>query len=255
MHEKKFHKESCFATLTYRTEELVWGAQAPTLYPKHLQNFMKRLRKARGAGIKFFGCGEYGDDKHRPHYHLCLFGVDFNDKKPISQKNGNWDYSSRELDDIWTHGRCHLGELTLQSASYVARYTLKKAFGNETTYSKEQNIEAEFIRMSRGGRKGRGIGFQWFEKYKSDVFPHDYIELSHQNKIKPPRYYTELLKPKDAGYYWVYTKKELDNLNTLNYIKGIRKSEQFKNLDDMTLSRLKDKETVKRAQIQQLRRD
>lgn len=39
---------------------------------------MKRLRKyLEPVKVRFFACGEYGDNTYRPHYHLILFGCDF----------------------------------------------------------------------------------------------------------------------------------------------------------------------------------
>ena len=36
---------------------------------------MKRLRKRCGDGIRFFHCGEYGEEFSRPHYHAILFTI------------------------------------------------------------------------------------------------------------------------------------------------------------------------------------
>lgn len=250
VHESQMHEHKYFLTLTYRDEELIHGYAKPTLYPRHLQLFMKRLRKEYGNGIRFFACGEYGDRTNRPHYHMCLFGVDFVDRKIHSIKNGNYLYSSAMLNSLWTHGNCLIGDVTFESAAYVARYILDKKTGPQSEYYKTEGIEPEFVRMSRRP----GIGTSWLNKFESDVFPHDYVVIRGGIKSKPPRFYLESLKPKDNKKYWVYTKKELDNLNKIEYIKKTRKSEQFKNLDDCTKRRLKDKEIVKKAQIQSLRR-
>ena len=45
------------------------------------KKFMKRLRKRfKGKRIRFYMCGEYGEQFDRPHFHACIFGVDFPDK-------------------------------------------------------------------------------------------------------------------------------------------------------------------------------
>ena len=41
---------------------------------------MKNLRREYGSGIRFLGCGEYGELHGRPHYHYILFNIDFDDK-------------------------------------------------------------------------------------------------------------------------------------------------------------------------------
>ena len=62
---------------------------------------MKRVRKFAGSGVRFFGCGEYGDRGGRPHYHGLLFGLDFEDKKLWSVRDGYRVYKSDQLEKLW----------------------------------------------------------------------------------------------------------------------------------------------------------
>ena len=43
-----------------------------------------------------------------------------------------------------------------------------------------------------------GIGKTWLEKYKSDVYPHDYVVINN-HKVKPPRYYDSLLSEEELA--------------------------------------------------------
>ena len=77
VHESQLYEKNCFITLTYNNDFIPPGN---TLVVKHFQDFMKRLRKKYGDGIRFFHCGEYGEKTGRPHYHAILFNHDFDDK-------------------------------------------------------------------------------------------------------------------------------------------------------------------------------
>ena len=81
MHERSMHERACFVTLTYDDEHLPPGKSLN--YPD-VQKFLRRLRKRVGVPIRFYLCGEYGDDTDRPRYHICLFGFDFPDKALLS---------------------------------------------------------------------------------------------------------------------------------------------------------------------------
>ena len=76
--ESVAHAESSFWTLTYSDECLNLTASGrPTLRRKHVQNFLKLLRKhlaTLGLKVKHYSVGEYGTLTERPHYHLILFG-------------------------------------------------------------------------------------------------------------------------------------------------------------------------------------
>lgn len=194
VHEAQLHENNCFITLTYRDDQLTWGGIAPTLFPRDLELFFKRLRKKYGTGIRYFACGEYGDESYRPHYHACVFGFDFEDKEFCASKNGIDLYHSDSLDAIWTHGYCTIGSVTFESAAYVARYIVGKKLGQDADIYFERGIEPEFVRMSR--RPGLASG--WLDKYLSDVFPADRCVIRGGILCKPPRFYClryERLKP------------------------------------------------------------
>jgi len=84
VHESKCHDDNIFVTLTYNNENL---PKDGSLCLADLQKFMKRLRKKYGAGIRYFACGEYGEKLKRPHYHVCIFGLNF----PMRDKKGERD--------------------------------------------------------------------------------------------------------------------------------------------------------------------
>lgn len=46
--------------------------------------------------------------------------------------------------------------------------------------------------MSRGGREGRGIGYEFLQKWQLDIYPHDYC-IVNGKKVKPPKYYDSQL--------------------------------------------------------------
>ena len=82
MHEASMHMFNSFVTLTYDDDHL---PEYNSLNYKHFQDFMKRLRKSHNR-VRFYMCGEYGEDFSRPHYHALLFNCFFPDKKSIPQE-------------------------------------------------------------------------------------------------------------------------------------------------------------------------
>ena len=100
MLEAKNYKNNYFVTLTYSEENVPTIAYTDiskkdnyeyceelTLCKKDFQNFMKRLRfhykdKYNWDNIRFFACGEYGEQTGRPHYHTIIFNLPINDLKP-----------------------------------------------------------------------------------------------------------------------------------------------------------------------------
>jgi len=190
VHEASLYDNNCFITLTYDNAHL---PKSGSLEMEEFQKFMKRLRKRFGEGIRFFHCGEYGEKFGRPHYHACLFNFDFEDKVLWQQRNGTNLYISESLSELWPFGFSTIGDVTFESAAYVARYIMKKVTGAAATehYLKLGNYgeilaerRPEYITMSRRP----GIGKPWLDKYKADVYPHDFVVMDGR-KMKPPKYY------------------------------------------------------------------
>lgn len=246
MHESSLYNRNCFLTLTYNQESL---PKDGGLQLRDWQLFLKRLRKKYGAGIRFFHCGEYGEKNGRPHYHACIFNFDFSDRKPYKTVNGHTLYTSKSLSDLWSDpdtgaslGFCTIGDVTFESAVYVARYITKKINGPK---AKEhyQGKKPEYITMSRGGnakdKNSGGIGTGWYEKYSSDCYPSDYL-IHREMKMKPPKFYDKILE-------------KIDNL-LFTQIKQSRKQQmKFDPLEESP-QRRKVKETVKKSHFKTLAR-
>lgn len=243
--EASMYKKNCFITLTYDEVQLPedGGLESPESTGGHgaFQLFMKRLRKEYGQGIRYYHCGEYGDLFGRPHYHALLFNFDFPDRV-YHHRNSNGDafFSSKALDALWGKGITLVGDVTFETAAYVARYVLKKIVGDE---SDEHYVDKdsgfirprEYVTMSRRP----GIGRSWFEKFKSDCFPSDF-RVVNGVKVLPPKYYGSLY--------------ELDNPKGFARIKQAREDRAQRMASDNTLARLAVKEEVKKAQIKNLKR-
>jgi len=150
-------------------------------------------------------CGEYGEKLGRPHYHYCLYGEDFREDRYEWRQapSGSVLYRSETLEKLWPHGNCEIGELTFESAAYVARYIMKKITGDMANDHYKRVcpetgeiywLPPEFNVMSRRP----GIGAEWMEKFRNDVYNHDEL-IVRGHPSKPPRYYDKLLEMVDAS--------------------------------------------------------
>nr|WAE43878.1 MAG: replication initiator protein [Microviridae sp.] len=200
MHEASLYEDNCFVTLTFSPEGLASQCPTGSLDRRHMQLFMKRLRKYfSGASIRYFLAGEYGEKNFRPHYHLCLFNCDFSDKTYWKSQNEHNYYVSDILREIWPYGFNVIGDLTFDSAAYVARYCLKKVNGDASSahYSRVNGETGELIQLlpefCQASLKP-GIGAGWFDQFAmSDVYPFDEVVVNGA-RSKPPRYYDKLLE-------------------------------------------------------------
>lgn len=224
VHEASLYEQNCFITLTYADKYLPPGG---SLVVSDYQKFMKRLRlwnesqyrvlcwKSRRKFVvappplRFFHCGEYGDLLGRPHYHACLFNFDFVDKTHWKVVNGENYYVSETLKKLWPYGHSVIGDVTFESAAYVARYITKKVTGPRgPEYYGDR--KPEYVTMSRRP----GIGKEWYEKFKADVFPGDFVvhrdKTGKAFKCRPPKFYnTQLEKECEAAYRKIKAEREV----------------------------------------------
>ena len=195
VHEAQMHEKNAFLTLTYRDQAL---PDDHGLHVEDWQKFAKRVRKTKGP-FRFLHCGEYSEPPNlRPHYHACLFGLDFSeDRVPFETRGPNTLYISAELQGLWPHGFATIGELTFDSAAYVAAYCLKKATGQlAEKYQRVDpdtgecwEVKPDYATMSLKP----GLGKTWFERYCADIYPDDFVVLKG-TKFRPPKYYDQLLE-------------------------------------------------------------
>jgi len=242
VHEAQMHTDNCFITLTYRDADLPYNY---SLDVREFQLFMKKLRKKYGSGIRFYHCGEYGSQFGRPHYHACLFNFDFPDKELWQVRDNVRLYVSESLSEIWGKGFCTIGEVTFESAAYVARYIMKKVNGDAANEHYEFihphtgeiiQRKPEYTTMSRRP----GIGSTWFDKYGADVYPADRV-IMRGKSMRPPKFYDN--------------KFEILNPDLFEEIKFKRHLDSLKHADNNTSDRLKTRETVQNLALQRLPRN
>lgn len=227
MLEKKYWPENqCwFLTLTYSDEylpinsavdtetgEIVTGA---SLQKKDMQDFWKRVREhwnlynktdkegnIEKYGLKYLNAGEYGHENYRPHYHALVYGLPLNPmkiKKIGNNDQGDAYFESFELDELWGKGFVTVGQMTWQSAAYVARYTLKKAYGGNNDILLAMGKKPEFVSMSQGFAK------RYFDEHKELIYHSDTVPVLNTKTgefVKPPKNFDRMLKEIDSEIYY-----------------------------------------------------
>ena len=266
MHESRSYEESSFITLTYSDQHLPLDM---SLSLREFQLFAKRLRKALSPRkIKIFHCGEYsprrpvhipGSSIHpdtipdglRPHYHAVIFNYAFPDKTLWSVRDGIRIYSSDFLAGVWKKGFCTVGDLTFESAAYVARYTVKKLNGDAAEepdiktglrpYERVCPVTGEIRTVAKEyATMSNGIGKDFYKRFKGDIFPADHV-IINGFEARPPRYYDDMYDAEEPGI--------------MEDIKDRRIEDMQKHAYDNTPERLRVREKVKLAQLKMLKRE
>lgn len=177
MNELKHCESAYFITMTYDDFHLPYTENGNmNLNYRDVQLFMKKLRKLNNEKtdkkIKYFVSGEYGENTHRPHYHMVIFNV------------ADVDFIHR----CWIYGGVHVGKVEEKSIYYTLKYTLKRAHKGVLDPLDDRANEKALM------SKKLGIKFltdSMIKYFKDDVTrPVTYLD---NKKLPLPRYYRDKL--------------------------------------------------------------
>lgn len=279
MHEASLYWNNCWLTLTLN-DDYLYTRENPYSVQRgqksEITRFLKRLRKKYGEGIRYFYCAEYGETcffcnksenvcqcgfyypwRGRPHYHVCIFNHDFDDKRFYKTINYCNHYTSDALDALWTDpvtglnmGYATISDLTADSAAYTARYSMKKITGDLAELDDPITKIKHYERISPDGElislipeynsmsRMPGIGKGWLDAYGKEVLDNDAV-LFKSIRIKPPRFYD--IKLMEIDPYTVEENKEI-------------RIDKAENSPDNTPQRLMVREYITKQKTSTLRR-
>lgn len=180
-------ESACFLTLTYSDENLTFADGGYSLVRKDFQNFMKRLRKhAKKTKIKYYACGEYGDQTERPHYHAIVFNL----PRPFD----------KYIRKAWKLGHIHVGTVTESSIMYTTKYALKGLKRKNPWEYDEYGREPQFQLMSNG------LGVSYVKETIIDYLRTNgskLLTVQGGAKKKLPRYYIDkMFKDPEEKMLW-----------------------------------------------------
>ena len=268
--------ECWFITLTYddaylplhstvdaNTGEIFTGASVEL---KDIQNWIKKLRDNNPTkNIRYMCAREYGSHTLRPHYHIIIFGLPLDRElfcKIGNNTNGDPLWTTPELDNLksricWTvrrplgdrtapmyrAGNVTVGEVTFQSISYVARYTMKKAnkeYDSEWWY-KAQGLDIEGISQSQD------LGKWYYDQHKHQIYQFDLVPVMGKNGnfSRPPRSFDRMYKKEYPEEWEEVVKKRKEKMLT-NML-------QKENQTDMDYVGMLESEELKTNQFKDLR--
>lgn len=186
LHEMDSHEKASFVTLTYSDEHIPPNA---SLDKAELQKFFKRLRKnakkvyellgKEVQKIRYFACGEYGDQTERPHYHIILFGLGLTeiDKSIVMD---SWSYADWSVSTIRDKS---FGLVELDSIRYVAQYIDKKLSGEEAEKEYDRRGREPVFRLL-----SLGLGSNYIDRNAEQVEASQKITIQGIPQTIP-RYY------------------------------------------------------------------
>lgn len=262
--ESTLYDNNWFITLTYDDEHLVdcidytvspWSHQldyVASLRKEHFVTWKKKFLEYMRyhydvTGIRFYMCGEYGSQNHRPHFHAILFNCPLPDiklVKSVSLGGMNYCYYSSDiLADTWGNGFVMLGQVNWNTCSYVARYVMKKLKGSDSKLYHElcdlegvHPLQDEYVNMSRRP----GIAREYYEHNWREIYKVDKVVLPDGKSCKPARYFDKLY--------------DIENFEDLERLKSERvRITQLKNLNlnkFLTCDQVIEKERKKHEQLE-----
>lgn len=233
---------------------------------KDLQNWIKKLRDNHpDKNIRYMAAREYGSQTLRPHYHLIIFGLPLDRElfvKIGNNANGDPLWTTPQLDnmisrDCWSvrrplgdrtapmykAGNVTVGEVTFQSISYVARYTMKKVNKqyNSDWWYQSQGLDIEGISQSQD------LGKWYYDLHKHEIYEIDLVPVlgKNGNFSRPPRSFDRLYKKEFP--------KEFEKVVERRKEKMLTSLMQKEQQTDMDYLQMLEAEELKTAEFKDLR--
>nr|UQB76416.1 replication associated protein [Flumine microvirus 27] len=205
MQEEKRSCTAVFLTLTYDYATVpVTPRGFMSLRIRDIQLFFKRLRKLQKNAprqihrlpIRYYAVGEYGTQRHRPHYHIILFNAQLD----LIAKA--WSIDGKMI------GHIHYGTVGAASVGYSLKYISKPS---KIPLHQNDDRQKEKALMS----KGLGANYltpsmvYW---HRQDIDNRMYVTVSDTQKAAMPRYYKQRIykdyERKSAGHLALQKLKE-----------------------------------------------
>lgn len=194
--ENEYHIKKCFVTLTFDNNILKngnkYGANLSFIY--HIENsndyfkkFMKRLRKHyKNKAITYFRVSEYGDKTKRPHIHMIIWGINFEEDRIqyTQSKSNHIQYYSPTLQKLWNCGICTIQDINIYNTIYTSQYVNKKFKKDEKRYK----AKISFSNRSK-------ISSKWARRNFNEIAKGN-LEID-KKKFSIPKSYKKTLKESD----------------------------------------------------------
>lgn len=263
-----------FDTLTYRNEDLpritnyiTSNENYACFNYKHIREFYETLRQKlklkKDDKVKYFITAEYGDIRHRPHYHIMLYVYDEN-INPLDL--------STKVSEAWKHGRTDgkpykttnyvlthnvIKEMNIDAIRYISKYVNKsqtfmqiinkrweklEKWYEKSKYNKLEikRIKQQYYRLTTPfHRQSRNFGIKAIQNrpiediIENPIFTYPTKTLEINRKVKLPMYYYRKLFAKQIKYngkrIWI------NNEDGIKY-----KEHQEKELIERTTNKIKD---------------
>ncbi len=192
--EAKVSSSCSFLTFTYDENNVPLSEHGlPTLDKTHFQKFLKRLRKKSAAyydahNIKYYACGEYGTETHRPHYHAIMFNL----PPELIQ-------SPAEIEKTWAQGICDVATGNIKTMHYVTKYIMKGKLKPLTIFDDTTGEVLEDDRIQEFSLMSKKMGISFLSKAMKTYLKNNLTGSVQLNGIRQalPRYFKEQAYTKD----------------------------------------------------------
>lgn len=243
INEAKYHKKSCFITLTFDNKILLngnkYGAEPSFLF--HIENskeyfkkFIKRLRKKyKGTYISYYHVGEYGEKTKRCHHHAIIYGINFTEigkrYEMERSKSGQIQYGNEVLTELWGAGRCSIQDCNSNNIIYISQYALKKF----------KNVEKRYKTIFSFSNRSK-ISVKWVRRNYENIVK-GYLTDTDGKKFRVPKsYLNELKNSKQEKFKEVYRQYENNIMERISNINSNELIQRQKNKEKIREQRYKN---------------